>query len=108
MITAICSVIAGVLGVPAVVIPVLWQRRNLGRQTDYDARLDIEQTHRTQGWPPWAIESRPVGALRHIFSLTQGFASLALGYRISPLCGCLGRQRNNNRVTNRAANRWFF
>src|SRR5262245_5731653 len=44
MITAICSIIAGVLGVLALIIPVLWQRRNLGRQTDYDARLDIEQT----------------------------------------------------------------
>src|SRR5262249_53618128 len=50
------------------------------------------------GEPLCLNESRPVGALRHIFSVTRGFASLALGYRISPLCGCLDRAAEQNRM----------
>jgi hypothetical protein len=44
MITAIASVIAALLGIAAVVIQIVWQRRNAGRSTDYDARRDIEET----------------------------------------------------------------
>jgi hypothetical protein len=44
------------------------------------------------------FESRPVGALRHVCSLTQGVAPLALGCRISPRWGCLAESRNKNRI----------
>jgi hypothetical protein len=43
--------------------------------------------------PVRANESRLVGALRHIGSLTQGVASLALGFRISPHLGLARRLR---------------
>ena len=42
MITGILTVAAAILGVLAVVIPILVQRRKAGRSTDYDARGDIE------------------------------------------------------------------
>jgi hypothetical protein len=40
----------------------------------------------------FANESRPVGALPPFFSLTQGVASLALGFRISPQLGLARRK----------------